>query len=61
MKKVSEYRKHAEECIRLARWSVKPEHRDLLLQMAQTWNSLAEDRERHITQWQTHQAIMEET
>jgi hypothetical protein len=61
MKKASEYLKHAEECVRLARRSVKPEHRDLLLQMAQTWNSLAEERERHTTQWQTHQVIMEET
>jgi hypothetical protein len=44
MKKVSEYREHAEECRTLARRSKTPEDRDMLLNMAATWDSLAEER-----------------
>jgi hypothetical protein len=45
MKKASEYRKHAEECRTLAKHVPQGEHRDQLLEMAQTWDSLADDRE----------------
>jgi hypothetical protein len=44
MKKVSEYREHAEECRALARRSKSPSDRDMLLHMAATWDSLADDR-----------------
>jgi hypothetical protein len=44
MKKVSEYREHAEECRTLARRSKSSADRDMLLNMAATWDSLADDR-----------------
>jgi hypothetical protein len=44
--KASEYRKHAEECLVLAKQVYDAEHRKQLLEMARTWNALAEDRER---------------
>jgi hypothetical protein len=39
MKKVSEYREHAEECRTLARRSKSSADRDMLLNMAATWDS----------------------
>jgi hypothetical protein len=47
MKKVPEYLQHAEECRMLAA-AAKPEHRDMLLKMAETWESLAKGREEHV-------------
>ena len=44
MKKASEYREHAEECRTLARRSKSAADRDMLLNMAATWDSLAEER-----------------
>jgi len=44
VRKVSEYRQHADECRTLARRARAPEHRDMLLNMAATWDSLAEER-----------------
>ncbi len=44
MKKASEYRQHAEECRDLARRAKEAEHRDMLLNMAATWDSLAAER-----------------
>jgi hypothetical protein len=46
VKKASEYRKHAEECLALAKQMPEGEHRKQFLEMARTWNDLAEDRER---------------
>jgi hypothetical protein len=46
VKKASEYRKHAEEWLALAKQVPDGEHRKQLLEMARTWNALAEDRER---------------
>ena len=46
MKKASEYRKHAEECLALSKQVPEGEQRKQLLEMARTWNALAEDRER---------------
>ena len=43
MKKASEYRLHAEECHALAK-SMTGQQRDQLLEMAATWERLAEDR-----------------
>jgi hypothetical protein len=45
MKKVSDYRKHAEECRALARGMKQAEQREQLLAMAKTWDRLAEQRE----------------
>ena len=44
MRKVEEYRRHAEECRQLAGKSSNEETRTQLLQMAETWEGLAHDR-----------------
>ena len=43
MKKASEYRQHAEECRALAN-QMQGQQREQLLEMARTWDKLAEDR-----------------
>jgi hypothetical protein len=45
LKKASEYRRHAEECRQLIRTADTEEHRQLLMNMAATWEALAEERE----------------
>jgi hypothetical protein len=45
MKKASDYRRHAQECRVLANSAALPEHRDQLLEMANTWDMLAQQRE----------------
>jgi len=40
------FRRHAAECVRLAKTADDPEHRLLLLSMAQSWDVLAESAER---------------
>ena len=47
MKKASEYREHAQECRALAQ-GMQGEQRTQLLNMAETWDRLAEDREKLI-------------
>ena len=44
MKKASEYRQHAEECRALARGIKDEAQRDQLLEMAATWERLADER-----------------
>jgi hypothetical protein len=44
MRKVEEYKKHAEECRQLAAAASNDENRRQLLEMAETWESLARDR-----------------
>ena len=44
MRKVSEYRQHTKECRGLANQSRSPEHRQMLLNIAATWESLVNDR-----------------
>ena len=44
MKKASEYRQHADECRTLAGRMDVGEHRDQLLEMAATWDKLADER-----------------
>ena len=44
MKKASEYRQHAEECRALARGVAAGPQREQLLDMAHTWDKLAEER-----------------
>jgi hypothetical protein len=46
VKKASEYRQHAQECRALARNAKADEHRIHLLNMADTWENLAVERER---------------
>lgn len=48
MKKAEEYHQHAIECRALATRSRSPEERQMLLNMAATWESLAADREAQI-------------
>ncbi len=50
MHKVEDYRKHAEECLRLAGRAREPAERDMLLNMAKTWEELASVRAEHIAQ-----------
>jgi hypothetical protein len=45
MKTAAEYRNHARECRVLAQQMPSGEQRDQLLEMARTWESLAETRE----------------
>jgi hypothetical protein len=44
MKKVEDYRAHAEECRAMARNTTNEEQRQGLVKMAETWESLASDR-----------------
>ena len=44
MKKASEYRQHAEECRALAHNMEQGAQRDQLIEMAVTWDKLAQDR-----------------
>ena len=46
MDKSSEYRQHAEECRVRARHAKNEEQRRQLLELAETWGSLAAERER---------------
>jgi hypothetical protein len=46
VQKREEYLRHAAECRTLAKQMEQGEHRDQLLKMAQTWEVLAEERER---------------
>jgi hypothetical protein len=46
VKKASEYRQHAEECRILAKQVPEGIQRDQLLEMARTWDNLADDRDR---------------
>ena len=46
VKKASEYRQHAEECRILARQVPEGPQREQLLEMARTWDNLAQDRDR---------------
>ena len=49
MKKASEYRKHADEC-RQMMTAATGEQREMLEEMAKTWDGLADDREPRVTQ-----------
>ena len=46
MSKSAEYRQHAQECRRLAGTMGAHEHREQLLEMAATWERMADERER---------------
>ncbi len=46
MKKATDYRQHATECRTLAQQMKPGEQREQLLEIARTWDKLAEERER---------------
>jgi hypothetical protein len=48
MKKIEEYKEHAQECRDLARRSRTQADRDMLLNMATTWEALADGRAKTI-------------
>jgi hypothetical protein len=48
MKKVEDYRAHADECRSMANRARMPDEKSMLMNMAATWESLAVDREAHI-------------
>jgi hypothetical protein len=48
MRTVAEYRHNAEECRNLAKLLSKPEDKEILEQMARTWDGLAKQRERDL-------------
>jgi hypothetical protein len=48
MKKVEDYRQHAAVCRSMANCSRRPEEKDMLMNMAATWESLAADRQKRI-------------
>jgi hypothetical protein len=52
MHKVEDYRKHAEEYRTMAKRARSPKERDMLLNMARTWDDLAEHRAGQIAQKQ---------
>jgi hypothetical protein len=49
MEKVSEYRHNAAECRKLAAGIQSPEHKAMLAKMAETWETLAKEREKLIS------------
>ena len=48
MRKVEDYKRHADECRKMASSSSDEEGRQGLLQMAETWEALANDRQEQI-------------
>lgn len=52
MKKAHEYQEHAEQCRALAKNAANQEQRQMLVNMAETWESLARDREIRIARQQ---------
>jgi hypothetical protein len=48
LKKVSEYEEHVRECQLLAQSAASPEHKAMLVRMAETWQGLADERRRKL-------------
>jgi hypothetical protein len=48
MTTTTDYRRQAEQCLELARQTTAPHHRASLLQIAETWMTLAAERERDL-------------
>jgi hypothetical protein len=57
MKKASEYLRNAQECRRLIATVSDPQQQAMLQNMADTWESLASDRERRAAQKQRIAAL----
>ncbi|HEY1981857.1 MAG TPA: hypothetical protein VGH13_17415 [Xanthobacteraceae bacterium] len=49
MRKLSEYKSHADECRKMATLMKNAEHKKQLQQMAETWDMLAQEREKQLT------------
>jgi hypothetical protein len=47
--KISDYLKHANDCRMLAKQAKVEEHREMLINMAASWEMLAESRSRPVT------------
>jgi hypothetical protein len=58
MQKVEDYRSHAEECRTMARRSRSPQERDMLLNMARTWDDLATHRAEQVARQERIAAIL---
>ena len=52
-----DYREHADECRRMARLSALPHIKKELLNMADTWDQLAGQRQQEIAQGTRHQRL----
>ena len=52
--KVSDYRRRAEECRTLASEARSQPHRDMLLDMAETWDALAAARAKNLAMVDSH-------
>jgi hypothetical protein len=48
MLKVAEYRQHAADCRRMAKTAKDPEQRQMLENMAASWDSLADERDQFL-------------
>jgi hypothetical protein len=59
MRKITDYRNHAEECRAMAAKAANDEQRDTLLDMDRTWDMLAGERERALEQKERIQALGE--
>jgi hypothetical protein len=57
MRKIEEYKRHADECRQLAAISSNEETRAQLLEMAQTWTELARNREDQIVRHERIDAL----
>jgi hypothetical protein len=54
---VAEYRTNADECRKLAKLMPKPDDRETLERMAQTWEKLAKDHERDLEEPDTPMSL----
>lgn len=50
MQKLSEYKAHADECRKMAAQVSNPDHKRSLIEMADTWETLAKTRSRQLQQ-----------
>lgn len=48
MRKVADYRKHAEKCRELAKSMTEPDNKEILQTLARSWDRLATIRERDL-------------
>jgi hypothetical protein len=58
MEKVEDYRSHAEECRTMARRAPSPQERDMLLNMARTWDDLSIHRAEQIARQKRIAALL---
>jgi hypothetical protein len=58
MKKVEDYRSHAEECRTMARRARSAQERDMLINMARTWDDLSIHRAEQIARQKRIRALL---